>query len=61
MRCVCKMSVTTHDYEDYNNYAHIHVFMLCCSRVHVVLRVDVVDVSLDLGFHVVIGVGRVNV
>ena len=28
------------------------------SRVHVVLRVDV---SLDLGFHVVIGVGRVNV
>ena len=28
------------------------------SRVHVVLRVDV---SLDLGFHVVIGVGRLNV
>ena len=27
------------------------------SRVHVVLRVD----SLDLGFHVVIGVGRLNV
>ena len=27
------------------------------SRVHVVLRV----VSLDLGFHVVIGVGRLNV
>ena len=27
------------------------------SRVHVVLRVD----SLDLGFHVVIGVGRFNV
>ena len=27
------------------------------SRVHVVLRVDV---SLDLGFHVVIGVGRLN-
>ena len=31
--------------------------MLCRSRVHVVLRVDV---SLDLGFHVVIGVGRLN-
>ena len=29
-----------------------------CSRVHVVLRVDV---PLDLSFHVVIGVGRVNV
>ena len=29
------------------------------SRVHVVLRVD--DVSLDLGFHVVIGVGRLIV
>ena len=28
------------------------------SRVHVVLRVDV---SLDLGFHVVIGVGRLIV
>ena len=28
------------------------------SRIHVVLRVDV---SLDLGFHVVIGVGRLNV
>ena len=28
------------------------------SRVHIVLRVDV---SLDLGFHVVIGVGRLNV
>ena len=28
------------------------------SHVHVVLRVDA---SLDLGFHVVIGVGRVNV
>ena len=27
------------------------------SRVHVVLRVD----SLDLGFHVVIGVGRLNI
>ena len=32
--------------------------MLCCSRVHVVLRVGV---SLDLGFDVVIGVGRLNV
>ena len=28
-----------------------------CSRVHVVLRVG----SLDLGFHVVNGVGRLNV
>ena len=54
------MSATTQnkDCEDNNNYAHIHVFMLCRSRVHVVLRVDV---SLDLGFHVVIGVGRLNV
>ena len=31
--------------------------LLARSRVHVVLRVD----SLDLGFHVVIGVGRLNV
>ena len=48
---VQEMSVTTQnkDHEDFNNYAR--------SRVHVVLRVG----SLDLGFHVVIGVGRLNV
>ena len=54
---VQEMSVTTQnkDYEDANNYAHAHVFR--SLLFHVVLRV----VSLALGFHVVIGVGRFNV
>ena len=54
---VQEMSVTTQnkDNEDANNYAHAHVFR--SLLFHVVLRV----VSLALGFHVVIGVGRFNV
>ena len=49
---VCEMSVTTQnkEYEDYNNYAHIHVFMLCFVLMFLWILV-----------FVVIGVGRLNV
>ena len=43
-----------------SHYAQIHVFTQVC---HVILGLHVlrVDVTLDLGFHVVIGVGRLTV
>ena len=46
--CVQGMCVVKQDKDQH--FVHTHVFMLCRSRVHV-----------DLGFHVVIGVGRLNV
>ena len=43
-----------------NNYVHIHVFTQVC---HVIVGFHVlrVNVSVDLGFHVFIGVGRLTV
>ena len=53
------MSVTTQDYEDQQLRAHSRVTRVCHFIVGFhVLRVDV---SLDLGFHVVISVGRLTV
>ena len=48
--------MTTQDYEDKLLRAHSRVTQVC----HVIVGFHVlrVDVSLDLGFHVVIGVGR---
>ena len=64
MRCVqgheCDSRNRTRTKKSNNYYAHIHVFTKCVTSLlgfHV-LRVDV---SLDLGFHVVIGVGRLTV
>ena len=54
MRCVQRMSVTAETEQGQRRLLQLHAH----SRVHVVLRVDV---SLDLGFHVVIGVGRLIV
>ena len=47
------------DYEDYQLRAHSRFHQVC----HVMVGIHVlrVDVSLDLGFHVVIGVGRLTV
>ena len=51
--------MTTQDYEDQQLHAHSRVHQVC----HVIVGFHVlrVDVSLDLGFHVVIGVGRLTV
>ena len=59
MRCVQRMSVATQDYEDEQLRAHSRVTQVC----HVIVGFHVlrVDVSLDLCFHVVIGVGRLTV
>ena len=54
MRCVQGMNVTTETEQGLRRQKQQRAH----SRVHVVLRVDV---SLDLGVHVVIGVGRLNV
>ena len=54
--CVQVISVTTQNNEDKLRILHAHS-RSCVPRVLRVLRV----VSLDLGFHVVIGVGRLNV
>ena len=55
MRCVQGMSVTTQDYEDYQLRAHSRVTQMC----HVIAGFHVLRV--DLGFHVVTGVGRLTV
>ena len=53
---VCKeLSVTTQDYEDEQLHAHSRVHQVC----HVSVGFHVLCV--DLGFHVVIGVGRLTV
>ena len=54
MRRVQGMSVTAETEQGLGRLSQLRAH----SRVHVVLRVDV---SLDLGFHVVIGVGRLTV
>ena len=54
MRRVQEMSVTAETEQRLRRLVQLRAH----SRVHVVLRVDV---SLDLGFHVAIGVGRLNV
>ena len=54
MRCVQGMSVPAKTEQGLRRLKQLRAH----SRVHVVLRVDV---SLDLGFHVVISVGRLNV
>ena len=62
MRCVQGMSVTAETEQGLRRLA-----LRACSRVHQVCHVIVgfhvlrVDVALDLGFHVVIGVGRLTV
>ena len=43
-----------------NNYAHIHVFTKCLTSLLGFLVLHV-DVYLDLGFHIVIGVGCLTV
>ena len=59
MRCVQRMSVTAETEQGLRRLT-----LRACSRVHQVCHVNVgvhvlrVDVTLDLGFHVVIGVGR---
>ena len=55
MRCVQGMSVTTQDYEDQQLHAHSRAHQVC----HVIVGFHVLCV--DLGFHGVIGVGRLNV
>ena len=55
MRCVQGMSETTQDYEDKQLHAHSCVHQVC----HVIVGFHVLCV--DLGFHVVIGVGRLTV
>ena len=55
MRCVEGMSVIAQDYEDEQLRAHSRVHQVC----HVIVRFHVLCV--DLGFHVVIGVGRLTV
>ena len=52
MRCVQEWSVTTETEQGLRRLEQLR------AHSHVVLRVDV---SLDLGFHVVIGVRRLNV
>ena len=47
-RCVQGMSVTTQDYEDYNNYAHIHVFMLCFVLMFLWILVFTLSLVLDV-------------
>ena len=54
MRCVQGMSVTTQDYKDKQLHAHSR-HQVC----HVIVGFHVLCV--DLGFHVVIGVGRLTV
>ena len=54
VRCVQGMSVTAKTEQGLRRLSQPRAY----SRVHVVLRVDV---PLDLGFHVVIGVGRLIV
>ena len=63
MRCVQGMSVTTDTEQGLRRLT-----LRACSRVHQVCHVIVgfhvvlrVDVSLDLGFHVAIGIGRLTV
>ena len=62
MRCVQGMSVTAETEQRLRRLT-----LRACSRVHQVCHVIVgfhvlrVDVTLDLGFHVVIGVGRLTV
>ena len=62
MRCVQGMSVTTDTEQGLRRHT-----LRACSRVHQVCHVIVgfhvlrVDVALDLGFYVVIGVGRLTV
>ena len=55
MRCVQGVSVTTKDCEDSQLRAHSRVHQVC----HVIVGFHVLCV--DLGFHVVIGVGRLTV
>ena len=55
MRCVQGISATTQDYEDKQLRAHSHVHQEC----HVIVGFHVLCVHL--GFHVVIGVGRLTV
>ena len=57
MRCVQGMNVTTQDHEQLR--AHSRVTQVC--HVIVGFHVRRVDVSPDLGFHIVIGVGRLTV
>ena len=62
MRCVQGMSVTTETEQGLRRLtlrAHSRVTQVC--HVIVGLHVLRVDVTLDLGFHVVIGVGRLTV
>ena len=62
MRCVQRMNVTADTEQGLRRLT-----LRACSRVHQVchviagFRVLRVDDSLDLGFHVVIGVGRLTV